>query len=214
VFVVGSRCVGEEAKVVQIPLSEIWALDMPGTKNVYNLDQSRMELPMSTLSTGPLQLLHLLKINEARPGFVVIGTGQEALIASHKKLPEGESPPSVFLPGKELSIVYFSHGFARRIVLNRVLRRGFDIEISCRFQPTGDEVCSSHFALIPLGTLPVGKYQVSVSDQGNDVLSQFPAEEVAALRDRMHRSVCKSFQFEIVDTQATDASSRKHDSQE
>ena len=55
---------------------------------------------------------------------------------------------------------------------------------------------SDHFALIPVGILPVGAYHVKMirgPDQGDDWAFTNPIKS-----ERAHILVCKSFQFEVV----------------
>ncbi len=181
---------------IEIPLDQIWMMNVPGIRNIgQNLNLKQLPQPFTLLSTGSLESLWRLDKNRAETGFVVPGVGQKALVAAHKKLPEGEKPTNVLPVGTEFSAVYFSNGYAASIGLHRVERRGNTIDIRYRFYLLGSGAGSSDMALIPLGKLPVGEYRVNMietASESNQGLSAYYLAEA-------HLRVCQSFSFSIVD---------------
>jgi len=179
---------------IEIPLDQIWASHRRDAQDIKSLDWKELENPY--LSSGSLEYLSQLGKDRAEPGFVVAGKGQDALIAAHKKLPEGEKPTNVLPVGTEFSIVYFSHGYTVSIDLNRVERRGNIIDVRYVFRMAGLDAGSNDLALISLGQLPAGEYRVNmieISSEGNQGLSALDLVEA-------HLQVCQSFSFSIVDT--------------
>lgn len=175
-----------------IPLDQIWALDMPGTKDVRELTSD----PYADLSIGPLGVLELMGKQEAGAGYVVPGTGKEALLAARKKLPPGKTPANELPFGTDITVVYYSHAFMPINVLHRVERRGNTISIRFRHDGNGNTSYSSHYALIPLGKLSVGDYKVNMIATIDDVVEASPAFYLDIVDD-IRRVVCKSFEFSV-----------------
>ncbi len=181
---------------IDIPLDQIWSYHRPGIRNIrQNLDLKELPQPFTLLSTGSLEQLYRLEKDRAEPGFVVAGKGQEALVAAHEKLPEGEKPANVLPAGTEISVVYFSHGYPVGINLHRVERRGNTIDIRYRFDVAGLDTSSNDLVLIPLGKLPVGEYHANMIEIPSEMHRVLSAVDLA----EVHLRVCQSFSFSIVD---------------
>ncbi len=190
----------DEAKTVVIPLDQIWALDMPGTRDVRSLKPKEVTWSIGSQIGWGNSSSSGSKKKIAGPGFAARGTGMEALIAAHAELPEGQKPPDTFPFGSKLSVVFFSHGFNYYVHLNRVERLGNVITIRYRFVPHETKNLSSHFAIIPVSDLQHGEVQVNIV--------RSPMEEkyidggfkpVNAEWER--RVVCKSFSFSISESE-------------
>jgi len=179
---------------IEIPFDQIWASYVRGTRDIRNLDWKGLENP--TLSAGSLNFLSLLGKDRAEPGFAVAGKGQDALVAAHKKLPEGEKPSNVLPVGTEISVVYFSNAYTIGINLNRVERRGNIIDVRYRFDAGGSDAGSNGLALIPLGKLPVGEYRVNMIEAFSEVNQGLSALDLVGA----HLRVCQSFSFSLVDS--------------
>jgi hypothetical protein len=183
---------GPAKEAVVIPLDDIWAYNIPGTKNIQELDPDHN----ISLSIGSLGILQLIGKKKASPGYVVPGTGREALTVARKKLPPGEMPPNELPEGTDISLVYYSHGFSQHIVLHRVERLGNAINIRYRFDDKGNTGLSQHYALIPLGKLPEGKYQVNMIPVWDKLVEMSPSYYLN-VADDVQRTVCQSFEFTI-----------------
>jgi len=193
-----------KAETVVIPLDQIWALDMPGTRPM----QYRHTGNQYESTEGPLlwEIRNFLqkmpakkwpeKIEEAPSGFPVLGTGLEALNLAHTVLVKNEEPLKTFSSESEVSLVFFSYRSDWHTYLHRVEREGNRIEIRYHFTPHLRQRKSVHIALIPLGKLPSGKYQVSVVrsplEQRFIDLGFKPTNPV-----KPRCCVCKSFSFAI-----------------
>ncbi len=190
---------GLSESAIEIPLDQIWASHRWNARDTRSLDWKRFE--NQPLSIGALGALWQLNKDRAEPGFVVPGIGQEALIAAHKNLPEGEKPTNVLPVGTDFSIVYFSHP-NDSTSFGRVERRGNLIEIVCyHYMPSGSGIPPSQLALVPLGKLSVGEYRVNVIERLPRIQPELPTPCLlpAIYLVEAHLRVCQSFSFSIVD---------------
>jgi hypothetical protein len=183
----------------EIPLSEVWAMDMPGTKPMNRSMRSGKFIS----EEGPLledirNLGKGRKPNEPSPvreGFAVVGTGMEALRNAYKVLVQNEGPKDLFAVGADLSIVFFTGRSIRYIHLHDVNRNGNQIVVRYKFVPHQTLMESRHLALIPMCRLPEGKYDV--------IMERMPLEEQYAkagwedLPTTTDGLVCKSFSFTV-----------------
>lgn len=183
--------VGQAEEVIKIPLSEIWAFDMPGTKDIGEL---------SIQDPNPKEVRRLLrkpkpKIESVRPAFAVQGTGREAFRNRNEVLVEGKEPQHIFDTNKEISIVFFSHEDNWYVHLQSVLRKGKIITVNYKFISHETQETTHHFAIIPLGKLPSGTYQVDpvpIQVNSNDEPAIHPvADEI------INRIVSGPFSFTI-----------------
>jgi len=187
-------CNASDTSTIVIPLAEVWALGMPKTKDIHKLDTKKLKVPFGTLQTGPLDMLERLEKKRAEPGFVVNGLGQVALEEAHRKLPDGKKPETKFAGGSELSLVFFSHGLGRFCHIQEVKRTNGTIHVAYQLVPHGTENGSSHIALIPLGKLPVGEYQVKIHQIPLDKKSGIPP--LVGIDTTL--SICQPFSFSVL----------------
>lgn len=191
----------------EIPLKEIWALGMPGTKNVRDLEKdlweqntSRDFMKQSLCIKAQKLLMKRLKPDEqAPPAFFVEGTGLDALrqlvnqLEKYEKS-EGEHPAVAKVPAhKELSLVFFSYGGGRYIHLDSVKQGGNRIGIDYHEVAHQSKDVTSHFAIIPVGKLEPGPGKVLI-DQLPPVHQE--GARVTVLKDS-YKTVCSPFTFEV-----------------
>lgn len=172
---------------VEIPLDQIWANNMPGTRNIVDLDIEPWFVSHIREALGFPQ-----KDQDAKPAFAVLGTGLDALRAAHEVLVNKKKPRDTFPPGSEVSVVFFAHETQPYVHLHKVERQGKNINIYYQFVPHEEEVTERYIAIIPLGRLLDGKYRMNVirsPDAGNRLKKV--SDEVA------RRIVCGSFSFTI-----------------
>lgn len=178
-----------------IPLDQIWAHQMPGTRNVRDLEQSGEPISEEQLRKSLVWQLDRDLFNRrkegktAGPAFVVIGTGKEALDNAYTVITEHIEPEQLFSAGTDLSLVFYSHMSGGYYVhLDSIERAERKIRVNYRFvaHNTGD--ATSHFALIPLGRLPEGKFHVEI-------------KQVPSLKGSPHRDlswlVCEDTSFRV-----------------
>jgi hypothetical protein len=94
--------------------------------------------------------------------------------------------------------VFFSYQFAVYVHLHHVEHRGNVVEIYFHFVPHETMDSTEHRALIPLGTLPKGKYCVKIlrspmAKKHVDLGFQAVSDEDA------RRVVCRSFSFSVAE---------------
>jgi hypothetical protein len=165
----------EEAKT--IPLDQIWAYEMPGTKDVLQLEPK----PSKNMTENELQdyfrtssiqkILHVLshRSSEKReelagPAFVVVGTGQEALKNASAVLATIESKrPGDSLPtGIDLSLVFYSYESSHNVRIVSVEQSIRTVTVTYQRIRGRSMMLSQYFALVPLGKLPDGQVTVHV----------------------------------------------------
>jgi hypothetical protein len=141
----------------EIPLSEIWAFEMPGTKDIDELHKQWRPEDIARLQRNPAP-----KEKSARPTFAVQGTGFEALRNSYEVLAQKKDPNRSFDTNTEISIVFFSITDNWYVHLQSVELKNKTITLNCNMVTHETQETTRHFALIPTGKLPSGKYQVDV----------------------------------------------------
>lgn len=187
----------------EIPLSETWALRMPGTKNVQELEPEHYGKSQQGLAEEQ-QLEHLTQsfshqipqlINEkakSKPigeGFVVIGTGKQALEDIKKAL--DTTPPTTLPANEELTLFFYSRLYGSYVHLKHVARSDKTVTIEFAFVTHRTKDMTNHFALIPLGKLSPGNYEVKITPSSNKRLSGKGWTLESAAKD----FVCQPFRF-------------------
>jgi hypothetical protein len=190
----------DERQPIEIPLKDIWAYSMPGTKHTAELEADLAgnvpkgdEDQKLTLEIRRSLDKHADKPREA---FAVLGTGSDALEEAHAVLTGKKKQQDSFPPNKEISIVFFSYRMGVYVHLDRVERRENKIEIHYSFVPHHSAEVTEHFALIPLRKLPSGEYSVDIIQSPIDaVLLQ---KKLLAVDEKSaQKYVCKPFVFSI-----------------
>jgi hypothetical protein len=203
-------------KSIEIPLERVWALDMPDTRSVRDLEPdidvaklSAAELAKRSLVTqiGMSLLRHPdPKENEAAgKGFAVAGDGLAELQPATSVIADGKERPELFGTNDSITLAFYSFPTKGLVQLETVRRLDKSVTISFRIVPQAAPAARSHFALIPLGRLPPAKYSVDLRALPLDerfvdagIKPMTPAE--------IHRSVCESFSFLVRDLAPGNAS--------
>lgn len=162
----------------EIPLDDIWAYDMPDTKDVRELEP---KLPVDTPREDIFKLSTIQKIREflctrlpegrkAGTAFVVEGVDKDALQKAHEvfvmraskeRRPKRE-PGVIVSPETDLSLVFFSHYTGRYVRIESVEREGNQVTIKYRFVAHNTADATDHFAIIPIGQFEEGVGRVKV----------------------------------------------------
>jgi hypothetical protein len=182
-------------KVIEIPLSEVWAHGMPGTRRIAEL----MSDPRSEDSLmGQIGKEHSFARGKkpAGPALAVEGRGLEALKNAHAVI-TGRSPRSDSLSkDHEVSIAFFTLTSSRYVHLTKVTRSRQTIQVRFEFIPHETKDLTQHFALIPMGKLPKGKFQVEVIAE--PLAQRFIEKRWKEFDDeRKARIISSSFEFEV-----------------
>ena len=147
-----------------IPLKEIWAYDMPSTKNAKKLGASKTPEGHSTNPTihslNRLFAKRLRKREKAGPAFVVEGFEEVALKNMAAAI---DREPEKYVPaGKDVSLVFYTHFSSYAVRIDAVERVGNKFVVPFQFVHRHEGNMTFHFALIPLGKLPPGEYHVEI----------------------------------------------------
>ncbi len=193
-----SVCYAQEP--LEIPRNQIWGYEIPGTRPLKFGRWSSTGKHISAESPLVEEIFRSLDIIKydlsSGPSFVVEGTGIDALKNAHAICIKKRKSENMFSSEKELSAFFFSHPAGRYVRIIDVVRHGKEIVIQYRFEPHLDAGLSSHFALIPLGTLLPGKYEIKIIQLPME--TQFQNIGVFSLTQKdVERIVCKSSRFTI-----------------
>jgi hypothetical protein len=154
----------------QIPLDHIWGHDLPGTRDVRDLEQKAdPTIPVDELARR-LDVWKILKTLNQRPkegeksrnAFVVVGKGADALKNAAKVFSDKRLQVNNFQLNTELSLVWFAHMCGRYVRLVSVERSQYLIDVKYQFVSHQTAEMTTHFAIIPLGQLTEGTYQVKI----------------------------------------------------
>jgi hypothetical protein len=148
-----------------IPLNEIWAYEMPGTRDVIQLDTENADGTSHPLINALHRDIAKRFKGEAGPAFVVEGNGRAALENMLRGLINAPSPQ---VPTKtDLSLIFYTRFGGHYVHLETVERIGNRFVLTYRFVTHSTFNSSFHFALIPLGKLPAGTYQVEIKQSSS-----------------------------------------------
>jgi hypothetical protein len=187
---------GAERPVV-IPLKDVWAFEMPGTRDVRELELDFKKSNRSPLTSGILRTLTSNELGKStKPAFAVPGTGGDALREAHAVLVESKKPRASFAVNEKLSVVFFSHSFNYYVHLSRIEQQVDKVVITYRFIPHREKELTRHFALIPLRKLPRGTVKVEIIRARMQPQSITGFKPLGAATDA--QVVARPFQFEVV----------------
>jgi hypothetical protein len=184
---------------ITIPLKDIWAKGMPGTKDVRELEPAIYGDGMSNISDEErerrLKKSLVAHIGRGSPdmasgpesGFAVVGTGHEALEHAYSYFHDNKPPQTVFTTKDEISLVFFSYTLGPYVHLDHVERKGNTFEIYFRFVMHKTDEVTESYAIIPVGSLQTGKYAVKI------IQSDFQSADL----DRQNKFICKPFSFSV-----------------
>jgi hypothetical protein len=205
-----------------IPLDQIWAWDMPGTRDVRELEpdifgnaatnrSTREQLRVTEKSLTSQLLIRLQSKKpgqQAMRGFAVAGHGIDALREAHAVIADGNKPRASYPFRRDLSVVFFSHAFGYYVHLHKIEQQPGSIIVRYHFIPHRTKELTVHFALIPLGELPLGEVKVEF------VRSPMQQKFVAAGfkspgTGTDSKVVSQSFRFRIESEEADKATQRR-----
>jgi len=168
------HAVGYSAETKEIPLGQIWAYEMSGTREIEALsknvpaDELDMRLMNAVLELSYHRAEGMKFKDVARPGFAVPGNGRSALHAALAVFIDWGAHREEFSSDDEITIVFFSEPLSRyQVQIREVKREDHEIEIRYELEQSISERMTGssfvNFALIPLGKLPVGEFRVKMS---------------------------------------------------
>ena len=200
-------------KVREIPLNCIWAYNMPGTRDVRELEPAKFGAKVAKLSSAQrlrldresltsqilASLPHLPSYKHERPkaGFAVQGKRESALHMANGVLAAKHRSFHSFPPGSDITVVFFGHSSGVYVHLRRVELREHTLRIVYQFVEHPNNMLTTHFALIPLGKLPPGIVTVEMLQSPDEQADNAHEKPVWLASEAAHRIVCDSFTFAI-----------------
>jgi hypothetical protein len=203
-----------QTEAVEISLKEVWAYDMPGTRDIRELEPDNFgERTRRLPSAERFRLLGDSMVDQIRvalrrdgsakggppqAGFAVIGTGREALEGAYDVLVKDKNPDMSIPLDSNVTLVFFSRLAGQYVHLKRIERHDNKFEVGYQVVPHLTTNSTWHLALIPVGKLRIGKYQVQITqlpggkDKTGHLVGGLSASEA-------QRIVCGSFSFSVVD---------------
>jgi hypothetical protein len=184
-----------ESEAVEIPLEEIWAFKMAGTRDIQELDPR--VAAEETMITRMGQALFRRRgfrreaRDEAGPCFVVNGEGKEALTNAVKVLVDGEEPLESVPAGHDVSLVFYSYPAPGYVFFDSVRRSSDHLTLNYYVMVHQTADITVHFALIPLGKLDAGKFTVDVVEVDGGGPKYDP--------EQAQQAVCDSCSFVVRD---------------
>ena len=182
------NALGAEPEAVEIPLDEIWAYEMPETRDVRELDTERNQNQASSHPIVKRVVKSLISRRDdeakSRTAFVVTGKGIESLRNADVSFRADKEREATIAPDLELTVVFYSMLGAPYVHIVSVERFDRTILVKYRFVEHSTRDSSVHFALIPVGKLSKGEYEVkiqqdqSVNLQGKDARRVKDAEQL------------------------------------
>lgn len=176
---------------IEVPLDQVWGFDMPGTRDVAGItlpvvdekkqpgidhesyriqrghivEQIRQRL---TTKPGSMNALPGFALSRA-PDFYTLRAADLRLAITNKMGRPGFNPAkaepsrsSPLTPGEEVTLVISSYPCSYFFRLKQVERNENVITVRYQFEPHYSPESTVHFALIPLGVLPIGDYKVEM----------------------------------------------------
>ena len=187
-----------DQKPTTIPLDQIWAYDMPGTRGVGGLDAAKeptgvTSQPIVNQIVTFLASRHAKEGENVGPAFIVRGTGRKALDNAKTVLTGTVKPESIFPSETDLTLFFYSVIGAPYVHIASVEKSEHMITVKYRFVLHNTRDDSLHFALIPLGQLREGKYEIKIerselTDKKSWVQAAIP---------KFERAVCSGTSFVI-----------------
>ncbi len=189
----------EKAEAIDrvIPLKEVWAVGIPGTRRMetgFTVDGRPLAPEVRSVDEICRALSHQPLHALAAKGFAVSGADMKALEAAYAVLAEGQKAPLSFDKGEKISLAFFAYPTTDDVYITRIEQRGCVIQVSYRLVPTHLRLLVPRFALMPVPNLPPGTYQVEVRPE-LDINSEW--DRTINWSTCAPRAVARSFAFKV-----------------
>jgi hypothetical protein len=177
-----------QGETLEIPLKDIWALDMPGTRDINEL-APRKATEDTAVSRITRKLISCSPKEVAGKCFIVAGVDAAALSAADEVLCGGRPPLKSVPANKDVTLVFYNIPAPGYVHLKSVDHSDADGRVTVTYEVVKhiQANVTVHLALIPLGKLPPGKLSVEIT--------QFTNIE----REDSARAVCKPDTFQILE---------------
>jgi hypothetical protein len=146
-----------------IPLRDVWGYDMPKTRDASQLDSLKSNGGTSHPIINSLTRIiseRFKRNDKAGPAFVVQGTGKSAL---ENMLTAFEDEPPRYVPHRtDVSLIFYTRLSGYFVHLESIERVDNRFIVTYRFVEHPSRNLSFHFALIPLGKMSAGTYEIEM----------------------------------------------------
>ncbi len=184
---------------VEIPLKEIWAYNMPGTRDINEFGSSNAKESLVQRT-----LLGIRNTWRSQEGMAVSGEGREALeniVRLREALEDSNRHPgklkwNVLSTNGPVSLAFYTKGTHPYIHLEKVIKQGHAFTIKYRPIPQQTAMSRSTLALIPVGELPSGKYRVIVEQL--PIAQEYVDRGFPQPQPELINSISDSFGFVVV----------------
>ena len=179
---------------IAVALDKIWAFRMPGTIDIAKTIPKSNRGVVKDIRNS----LSHLTANEGQEfsAFAVAGDGLTALNEAKMTVVGGSVAKHSFRPNDQLWIVFYTRTCPYYVHIDAVERTTNSIRIEYRFVPHEETIVTVHFALIPIGRLSNGKYQIQMTEVPMDPkLRQLGYRPPT--RDAAKSFVCQSSTFDV-----------------
>lgn len=174
---------------IEIPKSAMWTYSTRGTQRLRDLDprafpqvltpdeaeaakaQTKQELEafLEYRKKSPVwQIVQSMgrrvavADKQSKPGFAVEGEGRDAISGVLDVLVKNDAPRKTLSTRGKVSVVFFSNAAQPYVAVEKVRRSGNKVMVYYTVASHGHMDLTWELALIPLGSLPAGKYDVEV----------------------------------------------------
>jgi len=192
------------ANPIAIPLDQIWAWDMPGTKDVRQLEgqgkfkgmgfTDRVQNSLATNTHWRLNHVFVLKGNKrvriAGSAFVVDAVDLAALKKANAIFAKEQEPRDSFKASRALTLVFYASGSSRSVRIKEVLKGKNEIVVKYHFHVHGHRTTSKYYALVPLGNDLSGRIKVTI-ERTEDTIEDYLAKSNSPIPELSRNSDAK-----------------------
>jgi hypothetical protein len=185
---------------IRIPLKDIWAWGMPGTKDVDDLDSEQKPAILkihNVLTRNPFDLPPDQR--DAGPAFALAGTEASVLQDAAAILAGEKKAEEKFSTDDDVWVAFYALQFGSYVHIRDVELAGNVVKVSFVFVAHKTKGISTHFALVPLGKLASGKYSVEIVQMPMDTSDFLMMKKLDKDIDKEaeREYVCKPFSFSV-----------------
>lgn len=192
VTIFSAPCAGADEKPIEIPLKDVWAVNMPGTLEIGKFNS--IKAAEDSIVTKALRQVRDSWNHDK--GMAVQGEGLEAVEEFYRIRTE-KLPRNKVSTDSPVSLIFYTGGVGYYTHIQRIEKHGDKFAIKYRFTPHQTQDITQHLAIIPIGKVPPGKYQVKVEQLPLE--KQFVELGYEKALPRQVGRVCKSFSFLVLE---------------
>ena len=176
--------------VRHVPLEQVWAYRMPATKDIAELDDDESYGGLTEKIRRRLSKLSRVRNKVPRSCLVLAGTPEQAVEKAYELLSSDDDVSPESITGDRFYLFFFTHNVGSYVHLHEISMAKKTIAVTFVFQPHSTRNITTHYALIPLGKLHPGQYEVQISQVAPKGATPLKPEWV-------EQAICKSVKFQV-----------------